>query len=72
VFMFFGSVTIYNNAPAWLLSPLTIVPYLLLVGGLVYLAGIRLARRAPTPCEAMGIEETPEPETKGVLAGARK
>jgi putative Ca2+/H+ antiporter (TMEM165/GDT1 family) len=71
VFMFFGSLTIYNNAPAWLLSPLYIAPYLLTLGGLVYLVGIRLARRVPTPCEAMESAE-PEPEPEVVLAGVRK
>jgi putative Ca2+/H+ antiporter (TMEM165/GDT1 family) len=69
VFIFFGSLTIYNNAPAWLLSPFYIAPYLLLMGGLVYLVGVRLARRAPTPCEAMAIEEESQ---EVVLVGARK
>lgn len=50
-FMLFGTLTLYNNVPSWMLTPVYIALYLLLLGGLIYLIGIKLASRAKQPCE---------------------
>ncbi len=57
VFMFFGTVTLYNQAPAWLLTPVYMGLYLLVMAGLIYLIGVRLARRPAAPCEEIPAEE---------------
>lgn len=37
VFLFFGSLTIYETSPSWLLTPLYIIIYLVLIGVISYL-----------------------------------
>jgi Ca2+/H+ antiporter, TMEM165/GDT1 family len=53
VFMFFGTLTLYNNVPASLRAPLYVTVYGLALAGLVYLVGVRLAKRTKQPCEGM-------------------
>lgn len=43
VFMFFGTITLYNSVSATLLSPLYIVLYLSILGVLIYLFGVKFA-----------------------------
>jgi putative Ca2+/H+ antiporter (TMEM165/GDT1 family) len=43
IFMFFGTLAIYNAVPAVMISLVYIIPYLLVVGGLIYLFGVKLA-----------------------------
>jgi putative Ca2+/H+ antiporter (TMEM165/GDT1 family) len=57
IFMLFGTLTLYNNIPAWLLSPLAIGIYILGLGLSIYLVGIKFARRTPTPCETIYAED---------------
>jgi putative Ca2+/H+ antiporter (TMEM165/GDT1 family) len=52
VFMFFGSLTLYNQVPDSLLSPLYVVSYLLALAGLIYLFGVRLAA-SKQPCDSV-------------------
>ncbi|MCE1254516.1 MAG: TMEM165/GDT1 family protein [Anaerolineae bacterium] len=51
VFMLFGSLTLFNLAPEWLLAPLYIIIYLLVITALIYLCGVRFATPAEQPCE---------------------
>lgn len=61
VFLFFGSLTLYESVnPIWI-TPLTVIFYLALLAGLAYWIGVRMARHVPTPCEIMA-EETPSKE----------
>ena len=41
IFIFFGTLTLYQSAPEWLLSPIYIIVYFLIVGTLTYLIGVR-------------------------------
>ncbi|HEY5560967.1 MAG TPA: TMEM165/GDT1 family protein [Clostridiaceae bacterium] len=43
VFMIFGTITIYNVAPAWLLNPLYIILYFIVLGALIYVSGVKFA-----------------------------
>ncbi|AJH00010.1 hypothetical protein LF65_03450 [Clostridium beijerinckii] len=43
IFMFFGTLTLYNSVPAAFLGPLYIVLYLALMGLLIYLFGVKFA-----------------------------
>lgn len=43
IFIFFGTLTLYNAIPLWLINPLYIIPYFLLLGFLIYLIGVKLA-----------------------------
>jgi hypothetical protein len=43
VFMFFGTITMYNSVSAVLLTPLYIVLYLAVIGVLIYLFGVKFA-----------------------------
>jgi putative Ca2+/H+ antiporter (TMEM165/GDT1 family) len=56
VFLFFGSVSLYNNLPAGLITPLYIALYLIALGALIYLAGFKYANRPPQPCESTEVE----------------
>jgi Ca2+/H+ antiporter, TMEM165/GDT1 family len=51
VFMAFGSFTLYETLPGWMIQPVYIGAYLVLLGGLTYLIGVRLANRPHSPCE---------------------
>jgi biopolymer transport protein ExbD len=41
--MFFGTLTLYDAVPAALLSPVYIVPFLAVLGVLIYLFGVKFA-----------------------------
>lgn len=41
IFIFFGTLTIYNSIPLWLLSPINIILYFLALGILIYTFGIK-------------------------------
>jgi putative Ca2+/H+ antiporter (TMEM165/GDT1 family) len=41
IFIFFGTLTLYNSVPKWLISPIYILLYFLIVGAFVYLAGVK-------------------------------
>lgn len=43
VFMFFGTITLYNCVPSALLVPIYIFLYLAIIGVLIYLFGVRFA-----------------------------
>jgi Ca2+/H+ antiporter, TMEM165/GDT1 family len=43
VFMFFGTITLYNSAPAALLGPIFIFLYFAILGVLIYLFGVKFA-----------------------------
>lgn len=43
VFMLFGTLALYNAAPAWMMSPICIIIYLLVICGLIYITGVRSA-----------------------------
>ncbi|NSB14313.1 TMEM165/GDT1 family protein [Clostridium beijerinckii] len=43
IFMFFGTLTLYNSLPAAFLGPIYIVLYLTLMGLLIYLFGVKFA-----------------------------
>lgn len=43
IFMFFGTLTLYNSVPAAFLGPIYIVLYLALMGLLIYLFGVKIA-----------------------------
>ena len=43
IFMFFGTLTLYNAIPATFLGPIYIVLYLIIMGILIYLFGVKLA-----------------------------
>lgn len=43
IFMFFGTLTIYNASPSWLLNPMYIIPYFLILGILIYIIGVKFA-----------------------------
>ncbi|MFL0245397.1 TMEM165/GDT1 family protein [Candidatus Clostridium stratigraminis] len=43
VFMFFGTITLYNSVPASLLGPIYIFLYLAILGVLIYLFGVKFA-----------------------------
>jgi putative Ca2+/H+ antiporter (TMEM165/GDT1 family) len=57
VFIFFGTLTLYQNIPAdWVNLP-TIVLYGLIMGALIYLVGIHFARHTPQPCDVISERE---------------
>lgn len=64
VFLFFGSLSLYNNLPAALIAPLYIGLYVLTLAILIYLAGFKFANRPPEPCETIVIEEEPAISTQ--------
>lgn len=41
VFIFFGTLTLYNAVPKWLLSPIYILLYFLVVAVLIYITGVK-------------------------------
>ena len=43
VFMIFGTLTIYSVSPAWLLNPLYISLYFIVLGVLIYVSGVKFA-----------------------------
>ncbi|MBP1737429.1 MAG: hypothetical protein H6Q60_1310 [Oscillospiraceae bacterium] len=53
IFLVFGTVTLYQEAPAFLLHPLPIVLYVAVLGGLIYLFGVKLSyhRKTAKPAE---------------------
>lgn len=42
IFLFFGSLTLYEVVPSHFINPLTIIAYLLVLAGLIYLFGVKL------------------------------
>jgi Ca2+/H+ antiporter, TMEM165/GDT1 family len=58
VFIIFGTLTLYNSVPAWLVHPIILITYLVILGGLIYLVGVKLNRpQKPTPCEEILVED---------------
>jgi Ca2+/H+ antiporter, TMEM165/GDT1 family len=55
VFIFFGTLTLYESLPAWMIRLVYIVPYFLFLAGLIYLIGFR-SRPRPQPCEQIPSE----------------
>jgi Ca2+/H+ antiporter, TMEM165/GDT1 family len=61
VFLFFGSLTLYESIdPKWI-TPLTVILYLSIIAGLTYWVGFRLRRKKQTPCDVID-EETASKE----------
>lgn len=59
IFIFFGITTLYDSVPAWMIRLIYIIPFFLILTGLVYLIGIRTGKR-PQPCDQMPAETLPE------------
>ncbi len=51
IFICFGSITLYQNVPAWITQPLYIAAYLLALGTLIFLVGVKFSHRPPEVCE---------------------
>jgi putative Ca2+/H+ antiporter (TMEM165/GDT1 family) len=58
VFLFFGSMSLYNNLSPTMITPLNIVLYLIVLIALIYLAGFKYANRPPQPCEILKIKKS--------------
>ena len=43
IFVIFGTITLYSAVPAWLISTMYIIPYILILGILIYIIGIKFA-----------------------------
>lgn len=43
IFMLFGTLTIYSVVPSWLINPIYIILYILILGVLIYLIGVKFA-----------------------------
>ncbi|WP_446898371.1 TMEM165/GDT1 family protein [Clostridium sp. LBM24168] len=43
IFIFFGTTTIYNAVPLWLIDPVYITAYIAIVGILIYLFGVKFS-----------------------------
>jgi putative Ca2+/H+ antiporter (TMEM165/GDT1 family) len=59
IFLFFGSLTLYNNLPRELLTPLSITVFILVLVASIYLVGFKFANRTPDYCEAVATDEPP-------------
>lgn len=59
VFLFFGSLSLYNNLPPALITPVNIALYIIVLIVLIYLIGIKYANRISKPCETDLAEEEP-------------
>jgi len=60
VYIFFGILTLYDSLPGWMIRLIYIVPFFLILGGLVYLIGIRSGQR-PQPCDQISAQNPQEP-----------
>ena len=56
IFILFGTITLYENAPSWLISPVYIFLYFAIMAVLVYLIGVKYTYIN----EVCQMEETPE------------
>ncbi|MDD7796042.1 TMEM165/GDT1 family protein [Clostridium sp. 'White wine YQ'] len=61
IFMFFGTLTLYNIAPAWMISPLFIILYFLVLGVFIYIFGVKLAYHGQA-CDIVLANENSEGE----------
>lgn len=43
IFMFFGTLTLYNVIPSWLINPIYIMLYFSILGILIYIIGVKFA-----------------------------
>jgi Ca2+/H+ antiporter, TMEM165/GDT1 family len=59
VFIFFGTLTLYESLPTWMIQLVYIVPFFLILAGLIYLIGIRPGPR-PQPCDQIPAEVSAE------------
>lgn len=58
VFLFFGTLTLVNSVPAWLLNPINIGIYFAALIAMIYLIGVKLANRhRVSPCESVALDE---------------
>ncbi len=48
IFLFFGTLTIYNSIPAWLLSPIYIILYFMVLAICIYLIGVKFTYNEQT------------------------
>jgi putative Ca2+/H+ antiporter (TMEM165/GDT1 family) len=55
IFIFFGTLTLYESVPAWMIQLIYIVPFFLILAGLIYLIGIWTGTR-PQPCDQIPSE----------------
>jgi Ca2+/H+ antiporter, TMEM165/GDT1 family len=51
-FIFFGSLTLIENLPAQVLNPISIVLFVVMMGGAIYMVGIRQGRH-PQACDEL-------------------
>ena len=59
VFLFFGSLSLYNNLSPAILTPINIILYFVLLLVLIYLAGFKFANKPPQPCADITVEDKP-------------
>jgi len=60
VFIFFGTLTLFESVPAWMIQIIYIIPYFFVLAGLIYLIGIRTGTR-PQPCDQIPVEVVQKP-----------
>ncbi|MDR3573627.1 MAG: TMEM165/GDT1 family protein [Anaerolineaceae bacterium] len=58
IFIFFGAFTLYDAVPTWMIQLIYVIPFILVMSGLVYLIGIRTGTR-PQPCDQIPPETVP-------------
>ncbi len=59
IFIFFGILTLYESVPAWMIRLIYVVPFFLVLAGMIYLIGIRTGTR-PQPCDQIPSEVSQE------------
>lgn len=64
VFMFFGTITLYNVIPSWLMNPIYILSYLLVLGVLVYIIGVKFQYHGETSDIVLGNVEDLEKDNQ--------
>jgi putative Ca2+/H+ antiporter (TMEM165/GDT1 family) len=58
IFIFFGTLTLYDSVPTWMIRLIYIVPFFIILGGMIYVIAIWTGRR-PQPCDQVP-PETPQ------------
>lgn len=43
IFIIFGTITLYNTIPSFLISPIYIIPYIIILSLLIYISGIKFS-----------------------------
>jgi Predicted membrane protein len=56
IFLFFGVLTLYESVPTWLLNPVYIILFFLLLGFLIWLIGVKFAYNESTQTQELSEE----------------